>query len=94
MTASVRAEPAEESRPPRHALPGPAEDCSCNGPCQCRVPVPLLRWFAAQVAVYHGPGHDDPNTGRCGARIRACGMCMLVASLDRAASAGWTGVLP
>jgi hypothetical protein len=72
--------------------------CDCNGPCTCGVPVALLRWFAAQVSVYHGPADDGTDsghaTGLCGQPLRQCGMCMLVASLHRAARDHWPGILP
>lgn len=60
----------------------------------CGVPVALLRWFAAQVSVYHGPTGDDTGSGQCGQTLRQCGMCMLVASLHRAARDHWPGILP
>lgn len=50
----------------------------------CAAPVPLLRWFAAQVAVYHGPDAHRPEFGQCGQALRMCAMCTLVASLYRA----------
>ncbi|HEY9475650.1 MAG TPA: hypothetical protein VIS06_17595 [Mycobacteriales bacterium] len=60
----------------------------------CAAPVPLLRWFAAQVAVYHGPTPGQEHRGQCGVPLRSCGMCMLVASLHRAISERWQGILP
>lgn len=85
--------------PPVPGRPTPAQErdrdrnCDCNGPCMCAVPVALLRWFAAQVSVYHGPA-ADAVTGLCGQTVRRCGMCMLVASLHRAARDHWPGILP
>ncbi|HEX5494075.1 MAG TPA: hypothetical protein VFX70_05805 [Mycobacteriales bacterium] len=60
----------------------------------CAAPVPLLRWFAAQVSVYHGPAVNPFGHGQCGQPLRMCGICMLVASLHRAAREGWPGILP
>ena len=68
--------------------------CECNGPCMCAAPVPLLRWFAAQVAVYHGPTPGQESRGQCGQSLRSCGMCMLVASLYRSINERWQGILP
>lgn len=84
-------------RPP--ARPGQSESiapsrCDCNGPCMCAAPVPLLRWFAAQVSVYHGPVAGRPDDGLCGLALRMCGICMLVAGLHRAACDRWRGILP
>lgn len=84
--------PAPSPHPPASAAQAPA--CDCNGPCMCAAPVPLLRWFAAQVAVYHGPASGQEHQGQCGQPLRSCGMCMLVASLHRAIHERWQGILP
>lgn len=87
----TRPDPRPRPRPPGR-LPGAR--CDCNGPCMCAAPVPLLRWFAAQVSVYHGPEAHSLDFGLCGQSLRMCGICMLVATLYRATHHHWPGILP
>ena len=89
-------QPNQPGRPGQPSQPRPPMPyrCDCNGPCMCAAPVPLLRWFAAQVSVYHGPVPARPDAGQCGQPLRMCGICMLVAALHRAARERWRGILP
>lgn len=93
---TTRGVPVREQRstPPVTSSASQPNSCDCNGPCMCAVPIPLLRWFAAQVSVYHGPAQGQSDRGQCGVALRACGMCMLVTSLHRAVREHWQGILP